>query len=76
MLEFIFCKDQKYMVRTVLCAQNGGLKLKFGLAVEELHGSNKTLKIMVFWLRVQQISFFKIFGAIFTYSIPTHLRSE
>ena len=46
MLEFIFRKDQKYVSRTVLCAQNGGLKLKFGLAVEELHRSKKRQKIL------------------------------
>ena len=44
MLEFIFCNDQKYVSRSVLCAQNGGLKLKFGQSVEELHRSKKDAK--------------------------------
>ena len=62
MLEFIFCKDQKYISRAVLCAQNGGLKLKFGLAVEELHRSKKDTKNLFFLLRMEQIIFFvKIF---------------
>ena len=49
MLEFIFCKDQNYVSRTVLCAQNGGLKFKFGLAVEGLHRSKKDTKKLWFF---------------------------
>ena len=62
MLEFIFCKDQKYVSSAVLCAQNGGLKLKFGLAVEELHRFKKDTKNFGFSAQNETNNFFfKIF---------------
>ena len=69
MLEFIFYKDQKYVPRTVLCAQNGGLKLKFELAFEELHRSKKDTKNFGFLAQNRTNNFFLKFFERFLLTI-------